>query len=236
MKEIVVDHEVIIEQTLSYILAARTALKSTKRDFDIAFLPLWYHFYTWILQASAYSLLKNKKKIVLIFACEWDKINVVNQNIWPFLWKIWKFDKNIKGNKSVSFIDYQNSWFESIHSQLGFLRILFDIDSIIPIFVGNESNENDFFKFISKFDIKSDFNLVFCSDLFVNNTDKVLLAKKLINPDFVLKTKKENNILNLFWTFVEKNWLKYCSLGYNDLYSLSGIKKDSLGYLSVVWK
>jgi len=39
MNKIVVDHEVVMEHTLSYFLSCENIVKSVGRDFDVTFLP-----------------------------------------------------------------------------------------------------------------------------------------------------------------------------------------------------
>jgi hypothetical protein len=67
MKNFVVDHELIMEYTLSYVLEAKNLVKKFSNDFDVAFLPSKHHLYTGVIQAAAYQLLKRKNKVILVF-------------------------------------------------------------------------------------------------------------------------------------------------------------------------
>jgi hypothetical protein len=54
MKEFKFDHEVVVEQTLSYLFGARSILNNIPRDFDVVFSPQSHHLYSGILQAASY--------------------------------------------------------------------------------------------------------------------------------------------------------------------------------------
>ncbi len=240
MKEFVIDYEVVMEHTLSYLFWAKNIVKNVSRDFDVAFLPAGYHFYTGILQAASYRWLANKNKIILIF--EWksdDKIIIYNQNIWPFLGKKWDFDKKLKSLESkFDFIEMCEYWIEMIHSQLNYLRILFNTKQIIPIFVWSKVNKKNFIKLIWEFDIKSDFNLVFVSDInLLNKDEKVLINDKKkwtekLNYSFV----SDNIVFNMFSAYVKTKLLDVKILAQTDSYQVSWDYKDLAVYLSAVAK
>jgi hypothetical protein len=240
MKEFVVDYEVVMEHTLSYLFWAKNIVKNISRDFDVAFLPAGYHFYTGILQAASYRWLANKNKIILIF--EWksdDKIIIYNQNIWPFLGKKWDFDKKLKSlENKFDFIEMSEYWIEMIHSQLNYLRILFDTKQIIPIFVWSKVNKKNFIKLIWEFDIKSDFNLVFVSDInLLNKDEKVLINDKKkwtekLNYSFV----SDNIVFNMFSAYVKTKLLDVKILAQTDSYQVSWDYKDLAVYLSAIAK
>lgn len=240
MKEFVVDHEVVMEHTLSYLFWAKSIVKNISRVFDVAFLPAGYHFYTGILQAASYRWLKNKKKIILVF--EWksdDKIMLYNRSIWPFLGKKWDFDKKLKilENK-FNFIEMCEYGIENINSQLNYLRILFDTKQIIPMFVWSKVSKIKFIKFIWEFDIKSDFNLVFVSDInLVNKDEKILINDKKewteqLNYSFV----SDNVVFNMFSAYVKAKLLDVKILAQTDSYQVSWDYKDLAVYLSAVAK
>jgi hypothetical protein len=240
MKEFVVDHEVVMEHTLSYLFWAKDIVKNIPRVFDVAFLPAWYHFYTGILQAASYRWLKNKNKIMLIF--EWktdDKILIYNKNIWPFLGKIWDFDKKLKNLESkFSFVKMWNYGIDEINYQLNYLRILFDTQNIIPLFVWSKVNKNDFVKFMWNFDIESDFNLAFVSDINLTNKDEKILikdksrGKEKLNSRFV----SDNVVFNMFSAYIKTNLLDVKILAQTDSYQVSWNPQDMAVYLSAVAK
>lgn len=240
MKEFVVDHEVVMEHTLSYLFGAKDLVKGISRVFDVAFLPSWYHFYTGILQAASYQWLKNKTKTILIF--EWkedDKISIYNKPIWPFLWKIWEFDKKIKTlEKEFDFIKFDEYWIENIYSQLNYLRILFDTQQIIALFVWSKLNKKKFITFMWTFDIASDFNLVFVSDInLVKKDEKILLNDKKswrekLNSRFV----SENVVFNMFSAYIKTNIMDVKILAQTDSYQVSWNPKDFAVYLSALAK
>ncbi|MFZ2150493.1 MAG: hypothetical protein WAZ12_02340 [Candidatus Absconditicoccaceae bacterium] len=240
MKEFVVDHEVVMEHTLSYLFGAKSIVKNISRVFDVAFLPAGYHFYTGILQAASYRGLKNKKKIILVFEGKSDdKIMLYNRSIGPFLGKKWDFDKKLKilENK-FNFIEMCEYGIENINSQLNYLRILFDTKQIIPMFVGSKVSKIKFIKFIGEFDIKSDFNLVFVSDInLVNKDEKILINDKKegteqLNYSFV----SDNVVFNMFSAYVKAKLLDVKILAQTDSYQVSGDYKDLAVYLSAVAK
>lgn len=237
MVEITIDHEVVVEQVLSYVLAARDSLKNNERDFDVTFLPIWPHFYTWILQASWYSLLRNKKNLLLFFPYEWDKINIIKSKIWPFLWKIWlnKILGTLEFGDKIKFIDNNNKLLEKINSQLWFIRILFNIENVVPVFVWKDCKKLDFLSFCLNFDIKSDFNFVFCSDVFVSEEIYIFSSTEKINKTFLKKTKKENFLLNLFFDFLDNSWMSHRIISYNSSLFKKN-QKNNLKYLCIVWK
>jgi len=240
MKEFVVDHEVVMEHTLSYLFWAKDIVKNIPRVFDVAFLPAWYHFYTGILQAASYRWLKNKNKIILIF--EWksdDKILIYNKNIWPFLGKTWDFDKQLKSLESkFSFVKMWNYGLDEINYQLNYLRILFDTQNIISVFVWSKVNKKDFIKLMWDFDIKSDFNLAFVSDINLTNKDeKVLIkdkdkGKEKLNNRFV----SDNVVFNMFSAYIKANLLDVKILAQTDSYQVSWNPQDMAVYLSAVAK
>lgn len=240
MKEFVVDHEVVMEHTLSYLFWAKDIVKNIPRVFDVAFLPAGYHFYTGILQAASYRWLKNKNKVILVF--QWksdDKIILYNKSIWPFLGKIREFDKKLKllENK-FDFIEISDYGIENINSQLNYLRILYDVKQIIPIFIWSKVNKKDFIKFIWEFDIKSDFNLIFVSDInIINKDEKVLINDKnkwteKLNYSFV----SDNIVFNMFSAYVKTKLLDVKILAQTDSYQVSWNHKDLVVYLSAVAK
>ena len=240
MKEFVVDHEVVIEHTLSYFFGAKNIIKDTPRIFDVAFLPAGYHFYTGVLQSASYLCLKNKDKIILVF--EWkddNKVMIYNKSIWPFLGKIWNFDKKLKSlEKKFDFVEMAEYGIDNINYQLNYVRILFDTKTIIPIFIWSKVNKKDFVKLIWEFDIKSDFNLVFISDIkLTKNNDKVLIKDKKkwiekLNSRFVA----DNAVFNMFSSYVKMIWMNVKILAQTDSYQVSGDHKDLAVYLSAVAK
>ncbi len=240
MKEFAVDHEVVMEHTLSYLFGAKDIVKGVSRDFDVAFLPSWYHFYTGILQAASYRWLKNKTKTILIF--EWkddDSIFIYDKPIWPFLWKTWELDKEIKKLlKKFDFVSFDTYWIESIYSQLNYLRILFNTEQIIPIFVWSKLNKKNFIKFISTFDIVSDFNLVFISDIHIlGEEEKILLKdkstwKEKFNKHFV----SDNIVFNMFSAYIKAKLMDVKVLAQTDSYQLSWNSQNFAVYLSALAK
>lgn len=240
MKEFVVDHEVVMEHTLSYLFWAKDIVKNISRVFDVAFLPAGYHFYTGILQAASYRWLKNKNKVILVFQWESNhKITLYNKSIWPFLGRIRDFDKKLKllENK-FDFVEISNYGIENINSQLNYLRILYDIKQIIPIFIWSKVNKKDFIKFIWEFDIKSNFNLIFVSDInIINKDEKILINDKSkwtekLNYSFV----SDNIVFNMFSAYVKTKLLDVKILAQTDSYQVSWNHKDLVVYLSAVAK
>jgi len=240
MKEFVVDHEVVMEHTLSYLFWAKDIVKDISRVFDVAFLPAGYHFYTGILQAASYRWLKNKNNVILIF--EWksdDKIILYNKSIWPFLGKTWNFDKKLEWLKNkFNFIEVWEYGIEKINTQLNYLRILFNTKQIIPIFIWSKIKKNNFIKFIWEFDIKLDFNLIFVSDINLINKDETVLIndKKQwitkLNYNFV----SDNIVFNMFSAYVKNRLLDVKILAQTDSYKVSWNHKDLAVYLSAVAK
>lgn len=240
MKEFVVDHEVVMEHTLSYLFWAKNIVKNISRNFDVAFLPAGYHFYTGILQASSYRGLKNKNKIILIF--EWGKDNKImlyNKDIWPFLGKTWGFDKKLKSlENKFDFVVLDEYWIDNINTQLNYIRILFNTQQIIPIFIWSKVNKKDFVKFLWEFDIKSDFNLVFISDINLTNKDEKVLIndKKKWTEKLNYRFVSDNIVFNMFSAYVKTKLLDVKILAQTDSYQVSWDYKDLAVYLSAIAK
>jgi len=240
MKEFVVDHEVVVEYTLSYFFWAKNILKNIPRLFDVAFLPSGYHLYTGILQSASYWALKNKNKIILIF--EWENnngISIYNKNIWPFLGKVRNFDKNLKKlENKFDFLTMDDYWIEKINTQLNYIRMLFDIKQIIPVFVWTKVDKKNFIKFIWEFDIKSDFNLVFVSDInLIKKNEKIVIKDKTtwyekINYRFV----SDNIVFNMFSAYIKNSLMDVKILAQTDSYQVSWDYNNLAVYLSAVAK
>lgn len=237
MKEFIFDHEVVVEQTLSYLFGAKSVLKNIPRDFDIVFLPKSHHLYTGVLQAAAYWALKNKDKIILVF--EWNddnKILIYNKPIWPFLWKKRKFDKSLKDLKDkFDFLEFCDVWKEDIYWQLPYLRMFWDIKNLLNIYVWSKVKKQDFVNLIWEFDIKSDFNLAFVSDINGENQNNELLLIKdqktwleKINNVYIYK----NIVLNMFCELTKLNAMDLKIFSHTDSVLLTGDKNKTIVYLS----
>ncbi len=237
MKELIFDHEVVVEQTLSYLFAAKNILNSIPRSFDIVFLPRSHHLYTGVLQAASYWALQNKNKFILIF--EWnndDKILIYNKSIWPFLWKKRKFDKSLERLKNkFDFLEFCDFWKESIYSQLPYLRMFLDIKNLINIYIWSKVKKQDFINFILEFDIESDFNLAFISDINVENQNNELLLIKdkknwleKLNDSFFHK----NIVLKMFCELIKFNSMNLKIFSQTDSVLMAWDRNKAIVYLS----
>jgi len=246
--------EIISESVMNYAIQAEQLLiqenkKKNKKTTQLHFIPNGPHYYSWILQAAAYTFLNkipDKKKIFLIFSQDQDpKSILIETNIlWPHLWQTRKpntkiFKKRKEKYPFIKYIKAKNELTNQVFEQLTFIRVITQTTEIVPIFIWPQVLLTQVYQFFLNKETRNNYHHIFVSNLSewlpfekAKHQDQILLSY-ILSQKSNSEIKKVFPLLHFFNKLSKKINHKPQALAYLNSSTLSWNSKETIGFTRI---